>query len=514
MTYDHRLLLRNIEEPILETPHSSLFKIVSQCVHKIQTVSRLKVHPTRCLPIYLEINSTCSVVKIKSHTPSSFSHFLSFSSFSSLLRYTPFNPFDFSHLINILQPPYPPLPSPLSSNVINALLWLFAFQLFSISFPPEKIFSLVFLLCSSIHHSNIKFNKPNIKSFLAHYSNYIFVRVDHNHRQIAAICPVILHHFTKQIFIDDTFHFKLIADSSVHQILHLLRSRIQELSHWKHLCNSSTVLPNPWLMVKQDGKRWRPLCSYAGALHKRFLSIFSFALTHVLRLSGIHHFALFHSFNSKDHVADFNSYCSVHGSKIFKFSFDVKNFYTEINKDLLLYRVGIILKAYRDRHHVNFVSFPKRKSKILDPLPAFSTDPKYFCISLDDLVIMIKIALDFAYYGLGVHIIHQIIGLAMGCPFSPPLAILYLAFDEHMSRLPKFNDLYRKFMFKFLLERYMDDLILLVAVSADLCTAKAIPDNVAHYVQFMMYDQISGLLTLNALKKTSSWTTLFLLAKT
>jgi hypothetical protein len=254
-------------------------------------------------------------------------------------------------------------------------------------------------------------------------------------------------------------------------------------------------------MVKLDGLRWRPLCSFAGAIHKRFLSIFSFALMHVLRLSGIHHFALFNCFTFKDHVADFNDYCFINDSLIFKFSFDVKNFYTEINKDLLLYRVRFVLQAYRDRHHVNFISFPKKKDKIQKPVAGFSTNPKYYCISLDDLLLVIKIALDFAYYGLGIHIIHQIVGLAMGCPLSPPLAILYLAFDEHMSCLPDYTRLYRCYKLRFLLERYMDDLILLIAISAHMSTAKPVADAVAHYVQFNMYDQISGLLTLKRVEE-------------
>jgi hypothetical protein len=338
--------------------------------------------------------------------------------------------------------------------------------------------------------------KPDLYNFLSFYQNYIFVRVDHNARQIAAICPVIIHHSATSIFINDTRHFRLVLHLTPKQILSNLSSRLQSLSHWHHLLSKTDQLPHPWLMIKPDGVRWRPLCSFAGAMHKKFLSIFSFALMFLLRLSGIKHFALFDCFAFKDHVSDFNNRCIENDSFIFKFSFDVKNFYTEIDKQLLLIRVKFIIEFYRRTHHVNFISFPKNKSKDLLPKPCFTDNPLYFCINLDDLITMIQIALDFAYYGLGVHIILQVIGLAMGCPMSPPLAILYLAFDEHHSALPDFVRSYRPFKLHFLLDRYMDDLFLIVALTTDFASAKAIAEKVANYVQHQMYDQISGLLTL------------------
>ena len=249
-------------------------------------------------------------------------------------------------------------------------------------------------------------------------------------------------------------------------------------------------------MIKLDAIRWRPICSYSVSIIIKFLNMYSRALMHVFRLSGINHNALFDCFSLKSIINNFNSVASTNNSFIFKFSFDVKNFYTEIDKKLLLLRVKFVFECYRKLHKTNYISFPKHKMSKLDPFPYFTTDPKYYCISLSDLLIMINVALDFAYYELGIYIILQIVGLAMGCPMSAPLAILYLCFDEHNSILPFFHKCFKMYYFEYLLLRYMDDIIFLISVAGDFDKCNMIVNLVSHYVQFCMYDQDAKRLTL------------------
>lgn len=103
-------------------------------------------------------------------------------------------------------------------------------------------------------------------------------------------------------------------------------------------------------MIKLDAIRWRPICSYSVSIIIKFLNMYSRALMHVFRLSGINHNALFDCFSLKSIINNFNSVDSTNNSFIFKFSFDVKNFYTEIDKTLLLLRVKFVFECYRKLH--------------------------------------------------------------------------------------------------------------------------------------------------------------------
>jgi hypothetical protein len=67
-------------------------------------------------------------------------------------------------------------------------------------------------------------------------------------------------------------------------------------------------------------------------------------------------------------------------------------------------------------------------------------------------------ALDNAYFQLGHHILKQILGLPMGDPVSPPLAILYVAYDEHHATIP------RSPSFLLVMLRYMDDVLALAGI--------------------------------------------------
>jgi hypothetical protein len=98
--------------------------------------------------------------------------------------------------------------------------------------------------------------------------------------------------------------------------------------------------------------------------------------------------------------------------------------------------------------------------KKFPPLPYKSFSSKYIYFHLRDLRELIVFALDNAFYSLGVHILKQLVGLTMGDPFSPPLAILYVAVDEHKFTLPRSlqpsNDL------QLLIYRYVDDMQCLI----------------------------------------------------
>ena len=124
MSLKHRSLIRNIDEPLMRAPHYSLFKIVSQCLVKINLISKLKLHPSRNLPFSL---STCDnlasisfLFYFTQHIEISFDLFVISS--SSLA----FDPFNFDIFIDkFVDLPFSSITlyKPSTYEYMNTLLW-------------------------------------------------------------------------------------------------------------------------------------------------------------------------------------------------------------------------------------------------------------------------------------------------------------------------------------------------------------------------------------------------------
>ena len=180
MNLKHRLLVRNIEEPLMSTPHCSLFKIVSQCLIKIDMISKLKIHPSRNLPFSLSTYD--HLVSLTLFFYATYSVNISFNLFVICTSSIPFDPFNFDVFITTfvnLSFSSVPLYTPSAYEYMNALLWLFGFQLFSLFCSPLEINCIVSDLVNSVVHFPKKSSghifKYHIHDFLSKYKGYIFL---------------------------------------------------------------------------------------------------------------------------------------------------------------------------------------------------------------------------------------------------------------------------------------------------------------------------------------------------
>ena len=93
-------------------------------------------------------------------------------------------------------------------------------------------------------------------------------------------------------------------------------------------------------------------------------------------------------------------------------------------------------KRYAAHNRTQYVSVPKY-GKDPKPKPGKDNSGRYYTFHIQMLLDIVFMALDTAFFKVGLVILLQILGLVMGDPLSPPLAQCYVSFDEHFSLSPK-----------------------------------------------------------------------------
>ena len=309
----------------------------------------------------------------------------------------------------------------------------------------EHYYTLIF---TNKNNNNIKNNYTTKLTETAiktkeKYKDFIFIPVDKNSRKAARLCPVAAHNFLTNIFICDTSHFNLLNikdskyDETHNTIIKTITTNLKTIKLYYNKSKDFT-LPNLYFSIKLDGKRARPIGAYAKLNYKNILSRAATALLNVLKFSGITHFSLLYQQNIKAYINNINNIAVKENMFINKDTFDVKNFYTEIQKDELWNRLNFIFSFFKKTNRTDIISIPKFKTqKDCKPKPGSETSPKYMNFSLKELTKIIDFALNNAFFTIGKHILKQINGLPIGDPISGPLAFCYVAYDEHHWKIPQ-----------------------------------------------------------------------------
>ena len=306
------------------------------------------------------------------------------------------------------------------------------------------------------------------------YKGMIWLPIDKNARRIAAICPVRLYDEINNYFINDKKHFTVMTDVANDVIEVSFVKTIQKQLNKKWLFHTwsskKKKLSNLSLTIKMDGVRFRPLGMYHLVPHKPLLSYAASSLAFILENSGLKTFTLFRSKDLKQLISDFDIFCHTNDLHINFATFDIKNFFTEVQTTVILPRLKFVLDNYVKTNHTQYISVPKHKNKyanIFNPVtkPHCGRDFSsfYYTFSMDMLYDIIVFAINNAYFRVGSYILKQSDGLPQGDPISPLMAIIYVAIDEHVfntvmrSNLSTSTDIY------LLLIRYADDLLRCIA---------------------------------------------------
>ena len=179
------------------------------------------------------------------------------------------------------------------------------------------------------------------------------------------------------------------------------------MSNWKK------KFTHLFMIIKPDG-RIRPLGSYSDTVCKILFSYASNGLNRILTVTThLKHFMLFKTRTLKAKIAIFNQIAMENDLEITNKTFDVKNFYMEINQKTLIEKLRFVLNLYRQQFHTNCISFPKTDKK-LPTICGPTTDSKYVTFTLEKLEQILIFAISNAYFTIDIHIVRQILGLPMG----------------------------------------------------------------------------------------------------
>jgi hypothetical protein len=293
-----------------------------------------------------------------------------------------------------------------------------------------------------------------------------FIKIDHNARQCGICCPHRYHSELEKAFLLDKRHFKIIEPNTIlngytitdnveESVIDYTRSRLNPewLPHtWKSKPKGISYL---YLTVKEDGVRFRPIGSSSPLPHARLLSLVSMCLNTILKHCGIKHYTLWHTLSMKERIHEIDTKAKKKDLFIFNALYDVKSFFTDIQKTPLLFRVRFFAERFCKHNHTKYISVPKY-GKPPKPKPGKDHSGKFYFFHVDMILDIIEMALDTAFFKLGIIILIQILGLVMGDPLSPPLAQIFIAYDEYHHQLLNHTsntNLVHTFIF-----RYMDDI--------------------------------------------------------
>jgi hypothetical protein len=138
--------------------------------------------------------------------------------------------------------------------------------------------------------------------------------------------------------------------------------------------------------------------------------------------------------------------------------------YLEVQKPQLLHRLKFVLNNFKKHNRTNFISVPKYRRKNVVAHPGTDTSYNFITFSLDKILDIVTFALDNTFFKLGHYILQQIDGLPMGDPMSPPLAFIYVAYDEHVFSICKKPSCMNNILVR--LFRYADDIFRLLAMKS------------------------------------------------
>jgi len=410
--------LRNIEQPTQTTITDNLAHVTNQLLSLLSKLNTLKLLPPRTSPVNISLSKQ-HITITSSQNQNQLK--ITFNQFHKFLSKQPqsSNLFNFTTTQNLLHSitntTHPlkaiyPLPQTDTPPVIT-LAWLLGHNLFCNGVSITNITKSISLFYNTFNtkpqhkHSNLLLLK--IKQL---YANYIFIPIDHNARQAAIICPIRLHHYTLQTYIDDTKHFTILHNTTIPDLHKTITNNAPK--NFKYKIKNKATIPNLYLIIKSDS-RLRPIGSYSAAACKPLLSIASNGLNRLLKSTPLKHKILFNATQLKRKIAAFNQFATANNLTITFKSFDVKNFYTEINHETLIKRLDYTLYLYHKTHHSTSISFPKH-DKSLPTITKPTNNPEYITITLTLLRQILLFAINNSFFSLGHHLLQQILGLPMG----------------------------------------------------------------------------------------------------
>jgi hypothetical protein len=274
-------------------------------------------------------------------------------------------------------------------------------------------------------------------------------------------CPKWVAEKYTSLFYGDHKHFEKLELSESEALLELKKQYFD--ADWDAICawDNKGTLPSSYITPKAKAplSKFRPLVSFLHHPMKKLLKIQARALLFLLDNIKLKGFSLIRIPDLKSRIIDlqsgiddFLSSSATNNPKIRTFLADVKNMYTELPHDVIIKAVNWLIG--------NFTKSSVRKNGFI----IISKDLKTaefkrkaqkgkFSINMQEIYAITVLSITNAFLRFGKStILRQILGIAMGSPDSPMLAVIVCAFTEFT--FYQSIDISRHF---FGAMRYMDD---------------------------------------------------------
>jgi hypothetical protein len=274
---------------------------------------------------------------------------------------------------------------------------------------------------------------------------WIVFPLDHNNGKLVALCPVLARHRLSLLFPVKVSYrawpFLSCSHSSNYQRLHdsfastcvTFRRFMSSLpAHLRKLCKTPTKASFQCYAFGQpkqtDFSRFRPLVSYACHPFKRLLNFCSRALLLILTLSCATHWSLLNETLLPSTLASafesINSLYDENTSFLF-FSADIKNMFSCLPHPDIIEAIIWLISRFRSITNKSGVWISAHSASL------HKDDPSAIFLSLDVILTICIFDIRHAIFFFGIVLLLQILGIPMGSPVSPQLAIITCAYSEH-----------------------------------------------------------------------------------
>jgi hypothetical protein len=274
---------------------------------------------------------------------------------------------------------------------------------------------------------------------------WIVLPFDHNSNKLAVACPILLRHRFSTLFpircSFPSWPFLSVSAASNYrrhrqsfsETCCSFKSFLRTLPpHVRSLCKQPTrasFLTYAYGLPKfKDWTRFRPLISYARHPFKRLLNFCSRALLFILSHADVRSWTL-----PTEHCLPVDlptsfeqvrSRFGIHTSFLF-LSADVKNMYTSLPHSAILAAVSWLLSRFQRITGKCGLWISHSSCSF------YKDDHSAIFLSLDLILAICTFDVSNAIFFFGPILLLQILGIPMGSPLSPQLAIILCAYAEH-----------------------------------------------------------------------------------
>jgi hypothetical protein len=362
-------------------------------------------------------------------------------------------------------------PWPADRFIFNQQLWSLGFANFDML---DRYLSIIYSDIPSSYPSELQpkvdwLNASMVSRASSCLSGLVSSYLDKNNNKFIFMCPVRFYGIIDEVFINNKIHFvveKKSPDSIIKNWLDFF-----ELNEWSIFGSfkKNGSLPYSYPLVKsKDFGKYRPLTSYFNHPMKKILSLASRAIFALLKkLPDTIHFELFKTqalMERLDTIKSSSGQTFGDNTRFLILPGDIKDMFFGIPHlfilNALFWLLELTAKSYRRKRVAvrikklndgNDVIFGRSYNNYL-----------YVEFTFDDIVNIVMFDLNNAFFTILNYVLRQLLGIPMGSPTSPPLAILVCSYSEYsfLSTLGVDRRLLSGV-------RYMDDCCLFIVYDAD-----------------------------------------------